>query len=114
MHVQKDVAFDPGIRAVEVKSIIVSASDDVVNELHDGVVGTIAPREIHHVIVTIGFAEKVAQENAAAAALNTMHAVARLESGRRRGKVAVADHERRAIDVNIGRTGRRESQMVEE
>src|SRR6185295_2248854 len=36
MRVHKDVAFDPGVRAVEVEMIVGSAVEDVVDDLEDG------------------------------------------------------------------------------
>ena len=99
MDMHEDVAFDPGVGAVEVEAIIRSAIKDVVDELQNGV-GAIATGEVDGVVETPGMAEIVIAENAVAIDRDAIDAMKAFGAGWRRvaGEVAVLDDERTAIE----------------
>src|SRR5436190_1995564 len=109
---QEDVPFDPGVRAIKIKLVIAAAGEDVVDELNDGR-RAVAAGEIDHVIVANGRAENVSNENAPAAALDAAGSVDRFEGRAGIGKDAIADDERRAVNVNVRRASVPEGEVIE-
>ena len=112
MAVQEDVAFNPGVCAIEIEFVIAATGEDVVDELNDGR-RAVAAGEINDVVVAHGQAEKVPDENAASAALDAAGPMHRLECSRGVGKHAIADDEGRAVHVNVRRAGVAEGEVIE-
>src|SRR5437773_9933870 len=99
MHVHKDVALHPRVGAVDVETVIVAAAEDILDEVNNRA-RAVAAGEIHHVVITYWLAEKIPKENTVPTALDAARAVAKLELRGRGRKIAVADHERRAVHVD--------------
>ena len=106
--VQEDVAFNPGVRAVEVEMIIARAVEDVVDDLENGT-GPLAAGEVNGVIEAVGAAEVIVAENAVAAGRNAVHAVQHLRRARREGisrEDRVLDDEGAFIERDVLHGGR--------
>ena len=88
---QKDVALDPGIGAIEIQNVIGGSDEDIVIELNQSRGRTAAPREVHDVIVATGRAEVTMANDAVASGLHAPGSMHRLEGRRRGGKNAMAD-----------------------
>src|SRR5438093_90137 len=79
MDMHEDVAFDPGIGAIQIDPIILGASENISNEMHDRA-PTLAARKIHHVVVANRDAKKVARKHSMAAGLDSPGAMDQLEA----------------------------------
>ena len=106
MNVHEDVAFDPGVRAVEVQAIIGSAVKDIVDEL-DNRTGAITTREVDGIVEPPGMAEVIIAENAVTRGGNPVHPVKAFRPGRRRvtGKIAILHNERTVLNDRSWRPG---------
>ena len=97
MKMHEDVAFNPGIGAVEIPTIVVTLFDYVVDEMNDRL-RTIAPCEIHDVGVAVCSAEIIASENAVAAGFDAASAMGGFECGSRAREMTIADDERGIVE----------------
>ena len=98
---QKDVALDPCVGAIEIQLVVRRATEHIVDEMNDRP-RPIAAREIDHVIVGDWFSEEVALENSMPAALDAAGPVHEFKTRRRVREHAILHNERGAIDVQVG------------
>src|SRR5690349_20789634 len=115
MGVHENVAFNPGIGAIEVEDIVDGANEDVVIVLDNGLAEiAIAAREIHNVVVAAGCcAEEAITHDAAPAAFDSAVAVKKFETRCSGWKKATADQKRTVIERHILMRSRAEGGVIE-
>src|SRR5437762_3173162 len=115
MSVHENIAFNPGVGAIDVENIVNGASEDVVKVLDDGLAKiAIAARKIHNVVVAGGCcAEETITHDAAPTAFDSAVAVKEFEVAGGGRKNATADQKRAAIERYILMSGRAEGCVIE-
>jgi len=112
MKVHEDVAFDPGVGAVEVPAVVVALFDDVVDKMNDRL-RTIAAGEIDDVGVAVCSAKIITAENAVAARFDAAGAVGRFERRGGAREMTVADDEGGIVERNVLVSGFAEIEMIQ-
>ena len=75
MAVEKDVALDPRVGAVQIKLVIGGSRKNIVQKLDDSLIGTVASGEVHDVVVPDGSSEKGVAQDPAPAGLDAAGSV---------------------------------------
>ena len=116
MDVHENIAFDPGVGAVEIEVVVRGAVEDVVNDLQNGA-RPLASGEVDRVVKTPGVAEIIVPENAVATGGNPVDPMKALRTARGRvaGKNAVLNDERTSVERDVFHHGRgRPGAMIDE
>ena len=114
MAVQEDIAFDPGVRAVDIHEVVAGPGKHVVVDLEDGLIQVaLAAREVQGVAVPLGAAKEAVPHDAAAARLDAAGAFDHFERRRGGGEVAMADEERAAVERDVPVLRRVKSGVIE-
>src|SRR3954463_9561224 len=100
MLMEKDVALDPGVGAIEIPTIIRSAFDDVIDEMNDRLRPLVAG-EIDDVGIADGAAIVISAKNAVPTGFDAAGAVIRFELSGPGRKMTMAHDVRRAIERDI-------------
>ena len=79
VEMQEYISFDPCIRAINIKPIVVPSGDDIIYEMHDRP-ASLATGEINHVIVVGCVPKKILQEDAVPVATHAPRTVTQLEA----------------------------------
>ena len=101
MDVQKNVPFNPRVRAVQIQNVIAAAGEDVVVELNDRLVRPVAAGEVHDVVVAARAPKKTLAHDAAPARLDAASSMHEFKGRRARRENAVADEERTAVERKV-------------
>src|SRR5689334_5467715 len=102
MDVHENVAFDPGVGAVQIEVIISCAIKDIVDNLQNSP-RALSAREIDGVVEAPGASEVVVAENAITTDWNSIDAMEALRAGRRRvgGKETVLNDEGTVVEGDV-------------
>src|SRR5436305_8889421 len=98
---EKDVSFDPCVRAVQIQFIIAPPTKNVVVILDNCFARSISAGEIHDVVITRRTSKETVTDNAAAARLDSACSVDEFKRRRAGRKNTMADQEGAVIQRKI-------------
>ena len=109
VRVKENVAFNPGVGAIQIEDIVRGSAEHVIVELDNGLpVIPVSAGKIHDVVIPAGRAEETIPHDSMTPCFDAAGAVHEFKRRAARRKVAMADDERAIIEGYVLMAGRSE------
>src|SRR6476659_3540306 len=100
MNVKEDIAFNPGVSAVEIETVVLPSHEHIIDEMNDGV-GSEPTGKIDNVAIADRAAEVISGENGVTARFDPAGTMDRLKFSRTGRKMAVAGDKGGDLQRNV-------------
>src|SRR5687768_17044447 len=109
---EENISFDPCIRTVEVKQVVITSFKNIVDEVNDRA-GAVATGEVHRIIVARHTTEKVPDKNTMATGSNPERPVDGFNRGGGRREMTMTHDKGRAVEVKVAAIRCSKGEMIE-